>query len=265
MKVKTQVQNELTLKQATECLRKVIFSDEYKKFARKSPNFFTRTSKLVFTAVIAMMINLVRSTTTTAIDKYLDIFNPNITISQQAFSQARQKIHWEACKHLSDKLVEAYYSQGYRTWHGYRVFIIDGTKIQLPSDSNLKANFGTFGNKNTSPTAQCSILYDALNNIIIFSYIEPISVGERQLAERHIDDLKKMDPFGLILIIFDRGYPSFDLLNYCNNNNITFIMRTRTKFNNEIDRMHLGCYNFILRKKGIELKVRVIKIKLSSD
>ena len=65
--------------------------------------------------------------------------------------------------------------------------------------------------------------------------LEPITIDERTLAKRHIDALTKNMTDGKDLIICDRGYPSKDLIDYCESNNIKYLMRVRKKFNVAVD------------------------------
>ena len=95
------------------------------------------------------------------------------------------------------------------TWHGYRVFAIDGTKIQLPTDKKLLVHYGGPGKEKNAPTAQASILYDVLNDIVTDAAIDPMTDDERTLAKAHLETCKVLLPDDKKLIIFDRGYPSF--------------------------------------------------------
>ena len=95
-------------------------------------------------------------------------------------------------------------------WHNYRVYAIDGSKIALPADKALGEYYGVLGKDGSAPTAQGSVLYDVLNDIIVDAAIEPLSTDERTLANRHIDVCKNVAPDDKKLTIFDRGYPSFD-------------------------------------------------------
>jgi hypothetical protein len=80
----------------------------------------------------------------------------------------------------------------------------------------------------------------------------------------HIDHLANMPSFKKELIIFDRGYPSFELLRYCENKHIAYLMRLRSKFNLDIDQMSLGSHLYTLKQGNAKIKLRVIKFTLSS-
>jgi hypothetical protein len=252
----------VTLKETTDWLLGLLQSTKFKELAKNSPEAFTRNRKLDVVTLTTYLINLVKSSTQVSIAEFMDHVKVKSTeISQQAVSKARQKLNWRACQMLADSLTEYIYSFGYKTWHNYRVLAIDGTKIRLPRNSKLRGFFGTFG-KTTSPTGQGSILYDILNRVIVHGIIEPISTGERTLAKVHMSFLSKMKSFFKELIIFDRGYPSFEMFEYCNNLGITFLMRVKSNFNNAIKDLPLGCHKIILFNAGKEIIVRVIKFTL---
>jgi hypothetical protein len=90
-----------------------------------------------------------------------------------------------------------------------------------------------------------------------------MSRDERSLAEEHIKKLVKMADFGKELIVFDRGYPSIELIEHLYEGKIDFLMRVREKFDLGIDRLGLGDHVVELEKGGRgPVKVRVIKLRL---
>lgn len=266
MKVKMPVKPRICLIQLLDSIRQTLFSDEFIEQARRNPNDFTRKRKLPIFNLICFMLNQVKSTTQAALDKFTELLCGKITnITQQGFSKARQKLRWTAIRLLLAKTNDDIYSYGYKKWHNYRISAIDGSKIQLPSDPNLKEHFGTFGGNEKSVTAQGSVLFDVLNNIVIDGCLTPISSGERVSAVEHISFLTKMPSFSNELIIFDRGYPSLELIQLLESHSIKYLMRVKSKFNIEIDTLSVGCHNFKLGNKEELIKCRVIKFKLPSN
>jgi hypothetical protein len=210
------------------------------------------------------MLKLVKNTTRVAIDRFPMVLNVELNISQQAFSKARQKFNAEALRLLMDEVNEAVYQSGYRTWRGFRVLAIDGTKIQLPSDKKLKKVFGTSGGSDAAVTAQGSTIFDVLNRIVLDARLGPMTNSERTQAVPHLDYLNSAFPCSKDLVVFDRGYPSFELFQDCEARSIKYIMRVRSKFNSDIDKLELGCHNFTLCQKGKEINLRIIKFRLST-
>jgi hypothetical protein len=183
-----------------------------------------------FVEMMAFMLNLIRTSTQVALDRFfelLDSANPK-RMSQQSFSEARQKLRPEACRELLELTVNYVYGCDMDTWHGYYVFAIDGSKVQLPDGGNLGDVFGAAGRGATAPTAQASLLYDVCNGIVACAEIEPMSVDERTLAIRHIDNLASIKGISKALVIFDRGYPSFELMSHIEAKGFQFLMRLRS-------------------------------------
>jgi hypothetical protein len=250
-----------------EIIQAIILSQAFLNGARKRPQDFTRKRKMPFTDLIAFMLNGVKTSIQTGLDRFFEkIGREGVHMSQQAFSEAREKLRWEAFRDMSAPVVNAIYGGYYETWHGYRVMAIDGSKLQLPDDQKLRDYFGTIGKKSTAATAQGSALYDMLNNVMVDTRIEPMSTGERKLAQMHVDALVKLQSFGKELIIFDRGYASFELIESLRNSGISFLMRVREKFSTAIDALPKGDHQGVrLQKKGHEdIPLRVIKFDLPS-
>jgi hypothetical protein len=249
-----------------ETCSEMLNDPEYLDSARKRPQDFTRNRKMPFAKLVLFMINLVRSSTQTCLDRFFELIGQVDThMSQQSFSEARQKIRWEAFQELFMAIVDHVYSFSYRTWHGYRVSAIDGSKVQLPDDPKLRDSFGTTGKGSTAATAQASTLYDVFNNYVIDAQLEPIETDERTLALRHINVLSELPSFNKELVLFDRGYASYELVAAMVSRGISFVMRVRSRFNVDIDRFGEGDHTVTLKsKKGNAISVRVIKFALPS-
>ena len=259
--------------QLIENARRIIQQNKgFLERARMHSSSFTRRRLLPFSLVMFMILRLIRVSLQNEVEnifKWLCI--PKKPPTGVAFSKARNKIRWQAFEELFHDSVDSRCGCEVRkTWHGYRVSALDGTKLALPIDRNkeLLLKYGGMGANSTSPTAQGSILYDIYNELIIDAQIEPLETSERELAARHIERLRKLNDFGKELIIFDRGYPSYDLMKDLADKGITFVMRVKRNFNIKIDMMETGCNrNFIIpspHKGDWGLRVRVLKFELPS-
>lgn len=187
-------------------------------------------------------------------------------MAQQSFSEARDKLRWEGCRMLLDHAVEGVYQFGYEKWRGYRLSAVDGSKQQLPSDTKLRVLYGTAGRGDVAVTGQGSVLYDVLNNIIIDARLEPMATSERALALMHIEHLRSLPSFSRELVLFDRGYASFELVQAMVNdaNPVTFLFRLRSKFDVKIDKLPVGNHPFTLVQGKESCEVRVVKFKLDT-
>ena len=261
----TDMSKRTTFNTATETSNGQIKNPEFLNSARKKPQYFTRESKMPFVLLIAFMLDSIKSTIQLCLDSFFEnIGRPDVHMAQQSFSDARDKIYWKAFRSLFRTIVDHVYDYYYDTWHGFRVLAIDGTKIQLPSAKKLKDHFGIMGK--SAATAQASMLYDVLNNIIVDALLLPIKVGERKLAMAHLNVLCGLKSFAKELVIFDRGYHSFEMFEFCKERGISFLMRAKSDFNNTVFLLPRGDHHNvrIVQKGHDDMYVRVIKFLLPS-
>lgn len=157
---------------------------------------------------------------------------PNIT--KQAFSKARQNISPKAFNELCRLFVEKFYSlkKNLNTWKGFNIFAVDGTSLQVPDTKECGKYFGLSSNQNKTKTAvaSASAIYDILNDIIVDARITKYKTSERYIAKQHIETLVDRISSKNSIVIFDRGYPSYDMFDYLNNKGLLFLMRIPTSF-----------------------------------
>ncbi|MDR2095949.1 MAG: transposase [Treponema sp.] len=217
-----------------------------------------------FKALIYFLLSMIKESSQNALERYFWKTGEVIRMTRQAFSESRQKIRWEALRELFEAAVTWRYAEEIQRGEGYRLLAIDGSKINLPNDPELREYFGTVGTGNSSPCAQGSLLYDIENDVIVDARIEPMATDERTLAAEHIKKLAGMTSFGKELILFDRGYPSIELIELLMKKRIAFVMRVREKFDLGIDGLGLGelmrrCWRKVGRGP---VRVRVLKFRL---
>jgi hypothetical protein len=248
-----------------EQLSNKIFGDKFKDSARKRPEDFTRKRAMSFEELILYMLTSLKCSTASSLRRFFAAIGASLCMaSQQSFSEARQKVKVQAFIELFETTVAPMLEHGTATWHGYRVLAIDGSKISLPTDKKLLAYYGALGKDKTAPTAQASILYDVLNDTIVDASIEPMTTDERTLAIKHLNAYAKLAPNGRKLVIFDRGYPSLELIEILESMGFTYVMRVRSKFNNDIDAQTKADGYVWLKHGDRRIRVRVIKFMLDS-
>jgi hypothetical protein len=186
------------------------------------------------------MINFLRKSLSLEIENFVKhikffIGNNKLTcFSKSAFVQCRNKIHPEVFKHLNNTLINEFYTNNdasIKLWKGFRLLSVDGSRMTLPNTEELKNEYGQTKNQNSSGVVQArvSVLYDVLNNFVLDGKLAPLSVGELASAIAHLECTRPQD-----LIIYDRGYPSFQLIFEHYRLNIDFVIRAKKDFNNEI-------------------------------
>ena len=198
--------------------------------------FFTRNRVLSFNKIILFIINLAKKTLQLELYDFAAMSDTK-EVTKQAFSKARRKLNPVVFEKLNEKLVQEFYTDNeFKTFNGYRVLLIDGTKIQLPSSPELIAEYGRSGNLSHKglPMAQASILFDALNKITIDSIISQYNTSEEQQALKLLNGLLSLKQEIPDLLIFDRGYPSIHLIMQLVENKKDFLMRCQWNFIKEV-------------------------------
>ncbi len=155
------------------------------------------------------------------------------SVSKQAVSKARQHIHPQLFKELFSLSVDLFYKnlQKRKTWHGYHIFAIDGSRIEVP---NCKSNFDFFGEMYTVhdhnrkySAGLASIVYDVMDDYIVHASLHKYLASERTAALDHMKNLEALDIYKDSIIVFDRGYYSENMFRYCTDNNHFCLMRLK--------------------------------------
>jgi len=241
-----------------------VYNEDFKSEAKKREQDFTRNRKMKFEDLMLYMLLSLKNSTATALRRFFVGMGTNVFMTQQSLSEARTKVNVWAFEELFSDTAETMIEYCHNRWHGYRILAIDGTKIQLPTDKKLSAYYGALGKGKTAPTAQASILYDVLNDIVCDAAIKPMTIDERTLAKGHIEKCNEITKGSKNLIIFDRGYPSFELIEMLEKEGISYLMRVRGKFNNDIDAQSSSDGIVFLEQNAKLIQVRVIKFILDS-
>jgi hypothetical protein len=189
------------------------------------------------------------------IENFISFFNQNSSnklsiFTKSAFVQSRQKINPKVFDYLSSVIIEEFYTDNdlsINLWKGFRLLAVDGSSLVLPQTKKLLKFYGSARNQTKTGVtkARVSVLYDVLNNYVLDGQLSPLKVGEIPLAKKHLSATKEND-----LIIYDRGYPSFDLAYKHLKLNIDFLFRVKVDFSNVVK-------DFVSSKK----KTQIVEIK----
>lgn len=210
-------------------------------------------------------------------------------VHRSSISKARRKISWEFFKDLFEDAVRLAYNTipvtANMLWFGMSVYAIDGSQFILPATQNIRETFDPDSGLSTNgkghfPYCLVSTLYDVFRRMPVARTIVDSKGSEREEAAR----LLKYLPTKKNLILFDRGYPSFELIHLLTSmKNTAFIFRcyTTSTFNVITDFADKGLDqgellmaptdNFLTnipkenRKKIKPIKLRIIRMVSPSD
>lgn len=222
--------------------------------ARRRKGAFSRNNgKLPYWTMMKLLLSNVKSTISATLDKFFTELSKISGIpiedvpscSQQAFSKARSGVDHTIFKECFERVLDylcAPESHDYAKRFGeiwkLQIIAIDGSRIPLPNRKNLLLKYGGIGRESASPTALASIAFDVLNDRVLEAEFEPLSVDERTLAMRHMQNIEAKNRVDLTraMFVFDRGYASRDMITYFHKTlHSRYLFRLRNKFSVYID------------------------------
>lgn len=243
----------------------LIESEEYKE-AYRIGNSFSR-KRISYSNSIYFICSALRKSISTEIANFIEDHSilrfPDI--SKQAFSKARQNISPEAFKELCRLVVNTFYSSNIKLkkWNGFNILAVDGTALQIPDTIENLEHFGGKENQSNIKTALAagSALYDVLNDIVIDVTISTYPPKERKLAMEHINSINNKKLLDTSIVIFDRGYPSYEMFSFLDKKGLFFLMRAPSYFK-IADSIDSDDFTINYKFKRIERKMRIIKVIL---
>lgn len=266
-------------------LRQEIFSSSLQETFKENEMDFTRTRKQSFSTTLLFMMNFLSKSLSIEIENFVNQLRNgcNVTgsksFTKSAFVQYRKKIKPQVFTRLSTLLVSEFYTDNEiaeKRWNGFRILAVDGSSITLPFTTELKNIYGEARNQTDTSTVQArvSVLYDVLNHYTLDSTLSPNSIRERTLALQHLANTNTRD-----LVIYDRGYPSYDFINEHNQRDVNYLMRVKVSFStitkafvaskktSRIVEIYPG-KNVPVQEKAYDrdtpIKVRLIRVELPS-
>jgi hypothetical protein len=232
------------------------------------------------------LLRTIRKTTQLELDEFREFFMQETigtTYTKQSFSEARQKLLPEAFILLNQVLVQEYYKDHhFLTYKGFRLLAMDGCVLEIPNTQETRETYGYIRNQKKDFQVARSLsshLFDVENKLVISSCMSRYDDNERNLAKTNIENLLSLGQSEIQnLILFDRGYPSAELLLYLEEKGIRYMMRCSSSFYKEIyettssdeivkientsKRASDGKKQGTLIPKGTILYIRVIKVEL---
>ena len=257
------------LKKFIEFTKLIVNTTEFMEKSRKNKKVFIRNRKVSFAMNILLIFACLKRSIQTGIDQFIiDMDTGFNTYSKQAFSKRRQCILPEAFQELYRLSTEFFYKEaGYKTYSGYRILAVDGSKVNLPCNKELMEIYGCQKSTNNLIQSLVSCLTDVLNNVILDGIMAPCNGNGRELAKQHILNLSKIKT-DKDIILFDRGYPSAWLMQYIDQSGFKYIMRCSTSFVASINKKNFtndGIIKHKFKKNEKEVTFRILRFSISNN
>jgi len=131
--------------------KEIINNINFKIKSRKNETDFTRNRKMPFEELMLYMLFSYKCSTASALRRFFDDLHKPTHMTQRSLSEACIKVTVEAFKILYNLTAETMTEHYKIKWHGYRIYAVDGSKINLPADKKLAEHYGTIGRGHIYP------------------------------------------------------------------------------------------------------------------
>ncbi len=132
-------------------------------------------------------------------------------VTEEAFVKARKRMplaFWVELLLLLGERFETEHLERMR-FRGFRLLAVDGTRLTLPDEKELRDHYGTAKNGNGKQQAQAQmvLLQSPLTRLPVAYQLGPLKTGEVTMARQLTCHLRRDD-----LLLLDSGYLSYGLL-----------------------------------------------------
>ena len=144
-------------------------------------------------------------------------------VSKQAMFKALDKTNPDVFPLIIRQFAKDFYEhQDYETVNDWIVLAGDGTKMDLPPSEEMKEKFGGYLNQTITdeskvrkPQANCSVLVDVVNHVVLDVLIKPCKTSEIPMLYEHLENCKDLLEGKKVILLCDRYYASAELFLYC--------------------------------------------------
>lgn len=216
-----------------ELQKQVSYQTLKEKYFLHDKAAFTRKRNMPLTELVAFLLQRSTNGLDIKLDKWFSEWmqEDSTPVSRQAISKARQllphEIFHDFLRLSAEKFVSNTISK--KRWNGYQIYAIDGTDLQIPTTEETLNEFGKIKSRYGTQIAgaSASLLYDVLNDVIIDGVICSYKTSERKMAKTLLENTVFRNNKENSIVVFDRGYPSYEFLGYLFDNNIKFVIRVK--------------------------------------
>lgn len=197
---------------------------------KKDSNTFTRNRKMPLKDILLCCLSKKGLSTIFELRNYFkqkEVWPMQLSV--QGYLQQRKRLNPEVFSYLNSEYLKDFYSSNeVALWNGYLLLAIDGSKAEVPNSRENRERFGKSNNQHSQVgqvRALVSGMYDILNRFYLDIEIEHISISENELAKQNLRHLKNVELKQPILVIFDRGYPAIEFVDFLESQGIHYLFR----------------------------------------
>ena len=152
------------------------------------------------------------------------------TISSQGIGKQRMFIDPKVFIDMYECFIDELYSKfsGFSKFQGYIIGVCDGSIVDLPNVTLTREEFPVDDEnllKEKRIRARVSCILDVHSKHILTAKIVETTVNEIDLAIEHLENLRQRLDITKLITIYDRGYPSIELMTKIIDLNSKFLIR----------------------------------------
>lgn len=247
---------------AVNALHNLIVSKDFMDRNRMKATDFTRNRKLDFPTIVSIIMSIMTKPIHSELCGLFHKLKDGVSQpAQQSFSEARQKIRYQAFKEIFQQTVSMGLSASdAKTFRGYRLLAIDGSTIPLKKSDELREYFAKTSPVPNDVFGRVSCVYDVLNHIIIDARLAPFNEGERLLAANAIEETENYVD-GKRIYLLDRGYWRVELYAKILSMGHSIVARVRNQMTKELK---YGSSTVTIPSDTERYTLRVIRFTLPS-
>ncbi len=201
---------------------------QYQLFVKNPEKDFSRKRKLGFKEVLKVILSMEGNSLNYELLKYFSFDSEHPTTS--AFVQQRDKILPEAFETIFRNFTDSL--DKLRKYKGHRLLAADGTCLSIAYNPKDKKTYIPNGNAKGFNNLHMNALFDIANKMWVSVFIQ----NGREKSERKalINMVKNFNVNEKTIIIADRGYENYDVIEHIKQKGMNFLIRIKDVNSNGI-------------------------------
>ena len=211
----------------------LVRGDGFAAACRLAPTHFTRRRKMPHDLLVESVVARKGRTLKIELREFGRCFDMDGPISAPGYLKQREKLNPRALAMLMRHHARQVYADGDApTWRGMHVLAIDGSTAHVPTTDETVAEYGTTSSSCGRQQATCglSAVFDVVARQIVGLEIAGCGFDERSFVPGHAAEAAEAAGGEPIVLVLDRGYPSFGLLAWLSDSGIPYLMRAQSNF-----------------------------------
>jgi hypothetical protein len=150
-----------------------------------------------------------------------------LSFTDAAYCQARARLPRVVLEGLQSAVTKRLQGAGEPSWHGHRVFLLDGSSFSMPDTDELQQQFGQPGGQAQGcgfPVAHLMALFDAANGLLLQTAALPMRTHDLSQAAALHAALRPGD-----VLVGDRAFGSYAHLALCLRRGIHGVFRAHQR------------------------------------